>query len=268
MKKTLFVLSISYLFFTALLLLASFVSSMNASLGKAVYSLAFIVTIIGASYIFRSGERLSLSFRFSRTGALAALIFTAPFILLAFVLSFITSLLLGLIGYEVPALDVGENLFLAIFFHAVCPAVLEELLFRYVPIRALGAESPKMAVIYSAILFSLAHLNLYQIPHSFVSGIILALIVVCCGSVMPAIVIHFLNNLASILWQSYSGSAQFSIVFISVLLTLALLSAVAAILFRKKIRAALAPALADKTKFILTPALAVYAVITVALSFL
>jgi membrane protease YdiL (CAAX protease family) len=53
----------------------------------------------------------------------------------------------------------------------------------------------KLAVVISALLFSIAHLNPAQMPHAFLLGLLLGWVFVRTGSVVPGIIIHGVNNL-------------------------------------------------------------------------
>lgn len=80
---------------------------------------------------------------------------------------------------------------------AVCAPICEEVVFRGAVIRALMKWRPnwKLAVVLSALLFSLAHMNPIQMPHAFLLGLLLGWVFVRTGSVVPGIIIHGVNNL-------------------------------------------------------------------------
>ena len=79
----------------------------------------------------------------------------------------------------------------------VCAPICEEIVFRGAVIRALMNWKPnwKLAVVISALLFSIAHLNPAQMPHAFLLGLLLGWVFVRTGSVVPGIIIHGVNNL-------------------------------------------------------------------------
>ena len=80
---------------------------------------------------------------------------------------------------------------------AVCAPICEEVVFRGAVIRALMNWKPnwKLAVVISALLFSIAHMNPAQMPHAFLLGLLLGWVFVRTGSVVPGIIIHGVNNL-------------------------------------------------------------------------
>ena len=141
--------------------------------------------------------------------------------------------------------------------YGVAPAVFEEMLFRYMPLRALGAHSPKLAIIYSSVLFALAHCNLFQLPYALFAGIVFALVDIAAKSVLPSILLHLINNLLSILAGFY-GSALFYLILFTVLGALTLASAVFIILKRKSFCVPFVEIFKDKSKLIFTTPLYLY----------
>lgn len=50
------------------------------------------------------------------------------------------------------------------------------------------------AIIISTLLFSIAHMNPAQIPHAFLVGILLGWLFTKTGSIVPGLIIHWINN--------------------------------------------------------------------------
>ncbi|HIQ80180.1 MAG TPA: CPBP family intramembrane metalloprotease [Candidatus Scatavimonas merdigallinarum] len=82
---------------------------------------------------------------------------------------------------------------------AVTPAFVEEFLYRGVLLGALRNYGDGFAVLTSSIIFGLIHGNLIQIPFAFIGGLTFAYITVYSGSIIPAMLLHFINNLFSVL---------------------------------------------------------------------
>lgn len=82
------------------------------------------------------------------------------------------------------------------FYAMVVQAPLaKEVLFRGVILGGLLAHrTPGRAIVWSALLFAVLHLNPWQYPAALILGLVLALWVVQTGSLLPAIVGHALNN--------------------------------------------------------------------------
>lgn len=73
--------------------------------------------------------------------------------------------------------------------------LLKEVLFRGVILGGLLAHrTPAKAIVWSAVLFAIIHIDPWQFPAAFLLGIVFAWIVVQTGSLLPAIVGHALNN--------------------------------------------------------------------------
>jgi uncharacterized protein len=97
---------------------------------------------------------------------------------------------------------------------AVIAPVVEELIFRGLILHGLKKNyHPLTAVIVSALLFSLFHLNPWQIPATFVLGLILGWIMLRTQNILLAIAGHSLNNLIVLLtithWQQISTHALY-----------------------------------------------------------
>ena len=73
--------------------------------------------------------------------------------------------------------------------------IAEEFVFRGAVLRSLlnGTRKPWVAIILSALLFSLAHLNPAQMLHAFLVGLLLGWMYWRTGSI-PGIVYHWVNN--------------------------------------------------------------------------
>ncbi|MBR6693474.1 MAG: CPBP family intramembrane metalloprotease [Clostridia bacterium] len=105
-----------------------------------------------------------------------------------------------------PALETGVyGVAFSVLSIAVVPALVEEFALRGVVLGALRRHGEGFAILISSILFGLMHLNLTQAPFAFVVGLGLGFIAVQGGSVFLAVIVHFINNLTSIIF-SYLGS--------------------------------------------------------------
>ena len=142
---------------------------------------------------------------------------TMPTVALVVLLSYLTTLLIRATTGITDSVDVGDSFLAALLLHAVLPALFEEALFRYLPLRLFGGRAPVLAIIISASYFSLAHTSLFSIPYAFIAGAIFMLVDLVCDSPLPSVVIHLINNLASLLWVFFSGSRSFTIGYFIVL---------------------------------------------------
>lgn len=126
--------------------------------------------------------------------------------------SYINTLILFLLGYNFPPASPeamgGIGLFLlALFNSAVLPGFCEEFLNRGLVLRGLRSSmNEKTAILISALLFGLLHANIRQTLYTFVGGIILATLTIKTRSILPAMIIHFMNNAISV----YSSHASYN----------------------------------------------------------
>jgi membrane protease YdiL (CAAX protease family) len=78
---------------------------------------------------------------------------------------------------------------------AIIPAITEEMLFRGIILNGLKNNySERTAIIVSALLFALWHLNPWQFVPAFIIGLISAFICLRTGSLLLCIYIHLFNN--------------------------------------------------------------------------
>jgi sodium transport system permease protein len=78
---------------------------------------------------------------------------------------------------------------------ALTPAICEEALFRGPILRGLRARtSPAAAVVLTGLLFGIFHVELSRILPTAVLGVLLSLVALESGSILPAMLAHFLNN--------------------------------------------------------------------------
>jgi len=78
---------------------------------------------------------------------------------------------------------------------AILPAVAEELVFRGILTRALTQRfQPIGAIAISALVFAVYHLLPAQIVSTVVLGLALGYLTLRANSIVPAVIVHFLNN--------------------------------------------------------------------------
>ena len=78
----------------------------------------------------------------------------------------------------------------------VAAPILEEIFFRGVILEGLLKNySPAKAIIWSAVIFGVAHMNMWQTTGAILSGLLLGWVYWKSNSIIPGMVIHFINNL-------------------------------------------------------------------------
>jgi membrane protease YdiL (CAAX protease family) len=101
---------------------------------------------------------------------------------------------------------VGGLLF-NLFMIALIPAIGEELMFRGVLFRIFHqwTSSTHIAVWLTAILFSAIHLQFFGFLPRMVLGVLFGYLVVITGSLWPAMIAHFVNNGAAVIFYYIYG---------------------------------------------------------------
>lgn len=95
---------------------------------------------------------------------------------------------------------------------ALVPALIEEFTFRGVILGSLRKYGDGVAVFVSAAIFGAMHGNFIQIPFAFMLGLAFGYVVVYTNSLLPSIIIHFINNGVSVLFDvMYQNSEAWGI---------------------------------------------------------
>ncbi len=95
-----------------------------------------------------------------------------------------------------------DSIYAALAF-GILPAILEEFVFRSVVLSEYSTYGGVCAVVMSSLTFAMLHFNPVRFPLYFFCGIILAITVCATGSVIPAALIHTVNNVFVLYFESY-----------------------------------------------------------------
>jgi len=90
---------------------------------------------------------------------------------------------------------------------AVLPAIFEESVFRGVLMQSLRRFGDGFALVMSALLFGLYHLNFVQMPYAIMLGLCLGYFTLRTGSLWCAVLIHLVNNSQSLLIDYVASSS-------------------------------------------------------------
>ena len=199
-KRTVSFIAALDISFVGLLVLSSLLTGIASDI---LYYTAFLAPILLGFWAIRyqggvqGGTTVSDTLSFS-----APLIF--PTVTTVCTLAAVSSFLLGLLGFE-HRVTFDIPFWEAAVLHALIPAVLEEMLFRFIPITLLRKEnaSAGYVLIFTSITFSLAHTSLYSIPYAFLAGAVFAFTFMATGSVLPSVLVHLINNFVSLLTVYY-----------------------------------------------------------------
>lgn len=250
MERKINCLSICYTLFLILLFLSGGISGF---LSRIVYFLSFIVPFIVGIFLGGEGGEKKNLLLINKENTKACLPLIFPTVSAIMLVSFVTSFVInGLTGVE-NNVDVGSSLIPALISHALIPAVLEEMLFRYLPLRLLGSHSGRATVLLSAVFFALIHHNLFSIPYAFLAGVVFMAMDIALDSVIPSIILHFVNNAISVSLLVYQDNFAFAPIVFILIGVLSALSLIFIFINREKYREKLSYAFKNGEKISLTP---------------
>lgn len=94
----------------------------------------------------------------------------------------------------------------------IAAPVLEEMLFRGIILAALLRRyEPRKAIIWSAVIFGVAHLNPWQFIAAFIIGCAIGWLFWCTRSIWIGIFMHWVNNTAGFILGYLSGDMNTSV---------------------------------------------------------
>lgn len=169
----------------------------------------FLLPVLMFSNLRRQSPKQTLDeFGYNLIGTKAVVICIILGILCYFLNLFIASFFSSIIhfcGYEeIPSYSYSSGgdysfgaFLLQVFLVALLPAICEETTHRGLLLRGLSSLGMAKAVVLSSIFFGLMHMNVSQFFYATVLGFIIALSVVISRSIVPGMIIHFLNNFLS-----------------------------------------------------------------------
>jgi membrane protease YdiL (CAAX protease family) len=157
-----------------------------------------IVIFIGYK---KSKRKFNDIFKFNKVPAF--LWFAITVFMIGFVI--VTSELDNLVNYVLPMPEMFRNVFdalmaqqlfvFSIIVVGIIPGLMEELFFRGLVLDGLNRNyTRRKAIIISALLFGIVHLNPWQFYAGFIIGLISAWICLNTNSILLSIFIHFFNN--------------------------------------------------------------------------
>ena len=110
-------------------------------------------------------------------------------------------------------------------------------MFRGVILNSFRKFGDGFAILMSSLLFGFMHGNFVQIPFAFIVGLACGFIVVKTNSIIPAMVLHLLNNGISVIIDivaNYVGDNLYSVISSVVIFVLTLLGFISIVLLIKK----------------------------------
>ncbi len=172
-------------------------------MNSVVFGLEFLTIILICLFFFKLNLFKTISFENPKFQLKAAMTGMPVSFMFNFVCSFVITVITSFIeeqGTNVPSPDISVSdhspLTLLSFFVRLCitAPLFEELIYRGFIISLLRPFSAKLAIFTSALIFGLSHGNLEQLFPTFAAGLLMAYITVKCHSLLPALIIHVINN--------------------------------------------------------------------------
>lgn len=126
--------------------------------------------------------------------------------ILYFINSFVADAFYGIItlfGYETISSSASTTinygtLLKELVLSCILPGFCEEFLHRGLMLHANKKHAnTKYCLIISSILFGLTHLNIRQFFYASILGVLMGLVTLAADSIIPSIIIHFMNNFLS-----------------------------------------------------------------------
>ena len=252
MKKNASAISIAYFTF---LLLIIFSGGLSGILSDVMYFLAYIIPLF-AVMLFTDRAVPNISeFSLSKSSKKLFLPTVFPTVFLIILLSFLSSLLISAFSEKTSDVDLGNNLLFALFYNALLPSILEEMLFRYLPMRYIAPYSARYAVVFSAVFFALVHHSFFSMPYALFAGAVFMTVNLLCESSLPSIILHFLNNVASVVWSMYFAKSIGDEILLLVMLVPAVVSAFIIFKMRRRYAEKFAVIFSDKSRILVVPSM-------------
>lgn len=109
---------------------------------------------------------------------------------------------------------------------AILPAIFEELLFRKVMLDGAKKYGTIFGIVFTAIMFGLIHMNIPQAVNAMFIGIVFAYLTIKTGSIIPAMILHCINNGTQVLLLINETNAFMTNIISYVYIVVAILGAI------------------------------------------
>lgn len=224
MDKKISILSGIYIMFLVLLFVSG---SFSGVLSEIIYFASFIFPFCFAIFLTKE-EKIPFTkyLRIDKRGITVTTFTVFPTVMLVLLTSLVTAFMIEKLTGVTNQVVLEHSIAFAIINHAVLPVLLEEMMFRYLPMRMLSGHSRMACVFVSAFFFSLVHHDLFSIPYAFAAGVVFMMINLMCNSVIPSLIIHLINNLISVLLIFYAENPLIKLVILALLIVCTLISVV------------------------------------------
>jgi membrane protease YdiL (CAAX protease family) len=138
---------------------------------------------------------------------LAIIIFMFGFIILSSEIDNILNFILPMPEFlqdTFQTLMVNQEFIVSLILIGIVPAITEEMFFRGVVLNGFKENySEKKAIVISALLFGIIHLNPWQFVTAFIFGLIAAWICIKTKSILLCVYMHLFNNVINVIALRY-----------------------------------------------------------------
>lgn len=163
-----------------------------------------IIILPVIAYVILSRGEVIRNIRFKLLGVTDIILLVIFTICMVPVISFINSVSMMFVeNHLVEQLDGMQNnpLWLNIVLTALIPAIVEEITFRGMLYCGYRDSRIKYAILASALLFGLFHMNINQLCYAFVMAVVFALLYEATGSIFATMIVHFTFNANTVVLQ-------------------------------------------------------------------
>lgn len=171
----------------------------------------YAVSIAVPAFIYKFCAGVPFRFAFPARAPKPSVLFPAVFITLGLAMCgnmlavFLNQLIIPLGAYyPAPALELPQTAAETVVYiitTVVLPPFLEEFFFRGVIMQSVRRFGDSLALLSSALLFALAHIDVPAMPFAFILGLCIGYFVMRTGSLWTGIILHFINNLVSVIFN-------------------------------------------------------------------
>ena len=167
-----------------------------------------VISILGVSLIcakFSGGMKACIRKYEKKTGLLDNFLLVvfgfSGCMTVNFILNLIATFLPIPVGSEIPTAE-NTDIYTTMLMQlavAVAPAICEEIAFRGFVMGSLSDFGDGFAILISSMFFGMMHTGISGILFAFLVGLLLGFIHKISGSLIPSMIVHFLNNAYSVL---------------------------------------------------------------------
>ncbi|WP_298844321.1 CPBP family intramembrane glutamic endopeptidase [Clostridium sp.] len=136
--------------------------------------------------------------------------FYVALMIVAFRLIFDNSLIFWVSGISMPSFineafdEITVSPIILIISVIIIAPIYEEIIFRGILLKGMSKKiNPAIAIVISALLFGIVHMNIPQGVNAFLLGLVLGFIYLSSKSIYLSIFAHFINNILALSFSSF-----------------------------------------------------------------